>query len=110
MIPSGLLWNERRCDDLAVDAQLRELPVQSVAGWAGFVADLEILAASQLLDELAHGLGPIGELAKAADLPATFGDSRADGFSVNIQTELSSTIAHGRLLRCGSASCVSCRA
>jgi hypothetical protein len=26
-----------------------------------------------------------------------------DGFCVNIQTEISSTIAHDRLLRCGSA-------
>jgi hypothetical protein len=33
-----------------------------------------------------------------------------DGFGVNIQTEISSTIAHDRLLRCGSAFCVSYQA
>ena len=56
------------------------------SGWAGFVADLEILAAPELFDEFAHGFGTVGELAEAADLTATFGDGRGDGFSVNIQT------------------------
>jgi hypothetical protein len=41
---------------------------------------------------------------EATDPPAPFGDSRRDGFSVNIQTEISRTIVHDRLLRCGSAS------
>jgi hypothetical protein len=86
---ASLLRNQRRCDDLAVDAQLGELPVQGIARGTGLVADLEILAAAQLLDELAHGLRAVGELAQAADLSAPFGDSRRDGFSVNIQTEIS---------------------
>jgi hypothetical protein len=46
--------------------------------------------------------GRFGRLAETADPPATFGDSRAD-FSVNIQTEISGTIADGRLYRAGSA-------
>src|ERR1039458_9427712 len=49
---AGLLRNQRRCDDFAVDAQLGELPVQRIARGTGLVADLEILAAAQLLDKL----------------------------------------------------------
>jgi hypothetical protein len=54
--------------------------------------------------------GRFGRLAETTDPPAAFGDGRRDGFSVNIQTKISSTIAHGRLYRAGSASCVSYRA
>jgi len=47
--------------------------------------------------------GRLGKLAQATDPPSPFGDASNDGFCVNIQTEISSTIAHDRLLRCGSA-------
>ena len=42
---------------------------RSIPGWASLVADLEIIAASQLSDELAHGLGTVGKLPEASDLP-----------------------------------------
>ena len=98
-----LLGDERRCNDLAVDAEVRELPVQGVARGTGFVADLQVLAAAELVDELAHCLGTVGELPEVPNLPAPLGDGRGDGFSVNIQAQISSTILHDRLLRCGSA-------
>jgi len=83
---AGLLGNERRCDDLAVDAELGELPVEGVARRSGLVANLETLAAAELFDELAHRFGTVGELAEATDLPTPFGNGRRDGFSVNIET------------------------
>jgi hypothetical protein len=49
------------------------VPVERIPGWAGFVADLEIIAAPELFDELAHGFGTVGEFAEAAELPALFG-------------------------------------
>jgi hypothetical protein len=103
---AGLLGNERRRDDLAVDAQVGQLPVECIPSWAGFVADLEILAASELFDELAHRLRTVWEPPEGTNAPALFGDGGGDGFSVNIQDQISSTIAHDRLLPCGSASCV----
>ena len=49
---AGLLGNQRRRDDLAVDAQLGQLPVECIPGGPGLVADLEILGAALRLVSL----------------------------------------------------------
>jgi hypothetical protein len=54
------------------------------------------LRGAALAYQIAHGL-------KVADLAPSFGDGRRDGFSLNIETQISSTMAQDRLLRCGSA-------
>jgi hypothetical protein len=56
-------------DDFAVDAKLGELPVEGIAGRTGLVAHPRVPAAAELLDQLAHGFGAVGELAEAANPP-----------------------------------------
>ena len=77
---------------------------RGVAGWAGLVADLQILAATELFDELSHSLWAILKPVQATNMPATLGDRRGDGCSVDIEPQISCTLIHGRLLRCGDAS------
>ncbi len=48
--------------DLAIDAQLGELPMQCAARGAGLVADLQIPAATQPFDELEHGFRAVENL------------------------------------------------
>ena len=81
-----LLGDERRRDDLAVDAQFRELPVERVAGGTGLVADLQVPAPAELLEQFPHGFGTVEDFPETANPTAPFGDGRGDGFGVNIET------------------------
>jgi hypothetical protein len=54
-------------DDVAVNAEASELPVQHVAGGAGFVADPKVYRVTELLDELGDSLRTIGDRAQGAE-------------------------------------------
>jgi hypothetical protein len=49
----GLLRNQRRRYNIALDSQLRQLPVQYEARRAGFIAGAQVLRRTKLTDELA---------------------------------------------------------
>jgi hypothetical protein len=95
--------NQRRRDDVAVDAHLRELPVQRVARRPGFVTDLQSLRAADLVDELPHRLRPIRELPQAPRFPVPLAHRGRDRLPVDIQPDVSCNLLHDRLLLCGSA-------
>src|SRR5512134_521890 len=51
---SSFFRDERWGHHLALDAQLRELPVQRVAGGSRLVANLQTVGSLELFDELSH--------------------------------------------------------
>src|SRR6267378_829690 len=51
--------NQRRRDHVALDAHLRELPVEPVPAGTSLVADVQLASALQLLDRPTHRVGTI---------------------------------------------------
>src|SRR6202011_1527164 len=46
-------WHQRRCDNLAIPAEVTELPMDSISAWAGLVAKREMrVSFSQLPNQL----------------------------------------------------------
>src|SRR4051812_30282361 len=74
------LGHERRCDDVALHAEPSELPVQHVSRGPGFVADAKAAGVSQLAEELAHGLGSVGDRPNRSDGASAFRYRDRDGF------------------------------
>ena len=57
----------------------------------------------ELLDEFPHGFRPIGELPQARHVSLALCQRRSDPLPMDIQSHISGSLRHGRLLLCGSA-------
>ncbi len=85
----GLLRNQRRRHHIALDSQLRQLPVQYEARRAGFIAGSQMLGRTKLADELADRIFAVGDRAQAANLAIRFGYCNSYRFGMDIQTQKS---------------------
>ena len=100
---AGLHRNQRRRDHLALDAQLRQLPVENVAGRTSFIAGPQLLDRPQLLHQLADRLRAVGDRSQAAHLAIRLGYRNRNRFGMDIQTQKSYLFFHDRFLSaCGS--------
>src|SRR6266849_1217132 len=81
-------------DDVTVDAEPGELPVEDVPAGAGFVTHPEVLAGAELADQLGDGLEAIGQDPQGADLPIRFRHGDGDGLGVDIQTDIAQVDRH----------------
>jgi len=95
---TGLLRDQRRCHDVALHAHLGELPVQRVARRPGLVAGLDALRSPELVHELPHRLGAIGNRPQRPHLSATawLGDRDGDRLGVDIEPDESCSFLHDR--------------
>lgn len=101
--------DQRRRHDFTGHTQLRELPVQHVACRPCLLADAQALGRYQLLDQLAHRLGGVGDRAQRADffVSALRGHNHGDrlgghvqpGVSAHCSASKSLIFEHLRLLR-----------
>src|ERR1700722_11615632 len=85
----GLLRNQRRRHHIALDAQLRQLPIEYEAGRAGFIAGPQLLRRSKLADELADRIFAVGNRSQAAYLAIRFGYGYSYRFGMDIHAEKS---------------------
>ncbi len=70
----------------------------SEAGRACLAADCNLLAVTELLDELVNCLRAVGEASDGTDLLVPLGDGSGDGFSVYIETNEGGKLLSQRLL------------
>ena len=83
---SRLLRNQRWCNHIALDSQLRQLPIDYEARRAGFIAGPQLLGRTKLLDELADRIFAVGNRAQATNLATRFGYCYSYRFGMDIQT------------------------
>src|SRR5262249_47327668 len=88
--------DQRRRDDLALDATLRELPIQRVARWPRLITNLQLSRGTEFLHEHPDGARRVGNLPERADLTVSPGLRHGDRdcLSVHIQTYESGTLRH----------------
>src|SRR3989441_609817 len=86
--------DERGSDDITVDAEPRELPVEDVAAGAGFVTHPEVPTGAELPDQLRDGLRAVGDDPQGADLAARFRHGHGNGFGVDIQPDMAQVRRH----------------
>src|SRR6185312_14839387 len=102
---AGFDWDECRGDDLALDAQLDQLPVQRESRRAGFVANAEILA-PELLKQPSNGGRLVRDDAMISHLSIAAALSNSDGnrCCVYVEAYESCSVLHDRSpFACGSA-------
>jgi hypothetical protein len=86
---SRLLRNQRWRNHIALDSQLRQLPVEYEARRAGFIAGPQMFGRSKLADELADRIFTVGDRSQAANLAVRFGYCNSYRFGMDIQTQKS---------------------
>jgi hypothetical protein len=96
---AGFRGDEARRDDVAVDAQRRELPVQRVARWPGFVTDAHVRGRPELRDQFAHRVGTIADHPELAHRAVPLGDRNGDRLGMDIETDMTHGIWHSDRLR-----------
>jgi hypothetical protein len=84
----SLIWNDP-CDHLALDAEVGELPVEGVARRPRLVANLELAAISELVDELSHRFRRVRELAQTLQRLPFRGHRRGDRLAVYTEAKVS---------------------
>src|SRR5205085_6093840 len=67
-------------------SQLRELPIQHVAGWTRLVAGSQILHGSEFVNQLSNRLQAIRNYAETSHLSGRFGDCHYDRLRVDIES------------------------
>jgi len=69
-----------------------QLPIQHVAGWAGFVAGSQLLGRPQLANQSADRLRPVGNDPQGSNFAVRFRDRDGNGFCMDIQTHKSYSV------------------
>jgi hypothetical protein len=85
---SRLLRNQRR-RHIALDSQLRQLPVEYEARRASFLAGPQMLGRTQLPDQLADRFFAVGDRSQAANLAIWFGYCYSYRFGMDIHAQKS---------------------
>jgi hypothetical protein len=80
----GLDRHKRRCHNLALDAQLRQLPVHNVARRSGFITGSQLGCRTKLLDQLADRLSGVGNRSQAPHLALRLRDRYGDRLGMDI--------------------------
>src|SRR5271170_2316414 len=77
---------QRRRYNVAVDAQLRQLPVHDVTRWSGLITGSQLLCRAKLLDQLAYRLGAVRNRSQASHFTIRLCDRNGDRLGMDIQT------------------------
>ena len=77
---------QRGRDNLAVNAQLRQLPVHDVVRWAGLITGSQPLCRAKLLDQLAYRLSAVRNRSQASHFTFWFRNRYRDRLCMDIQT------------------------
>jgi len=85
----GLFRNQRRRHHIALDSQLRQLPVKYEPRRAGFIAGPQMLDRSKFPDQLADRLFAVGNRSQAANLSIRLCYCHGYRFGMDIQTQKS---------------------
>ncbi len=81
---AGLHRHQRRGHHLAVHAQLRQLPVQHVAGRSGLIAHPQARGLAELVSQAAHRLGPVRNGPQTAHFDTRLSDRHRNRLRMDI--------------------------
>jgi hypothetical protein len=84
---SASMRTRRGRNDLAGNAECRQLPIQDVTGRTGFVAGLQLVRRTQLCHQFANRFQAVRDNAKRTNFSVRLGYRSCDGVRVDIQTK-----------------------